>query len=143
MNLTQEYISVIPNKWGDDRDIVIPMDATATMGMHEGRQGAWVDVRLFVAEEELEPKPGPSYDVWTAEPEQWQWRHDQRFTCDSDPDGKGARAAAHGYARYLRSTFHCAYVAVRPANSPPTLPIREPMTDEGRFKDFSASQLGL
>lgn len=72
--------------------------------------------------------PDPSYDVWISEFDTtssgWSdWTHDQRFTCDDDPDGRGARASAHAYARNLRRTYHCAFVAVRPAGKPP-LPVR-------------------
>jgi len=77
---------------------------------------------------------GPSTDVWIAEDggiheytgaiwPSWAWRHDARFTCEDDPTGAGARRSAHEYARYLRRTYHCAYVAVRPANCKP-LPVR-------------------
>jgi len=68
----------------------------------------------LMGDDELEPGPGPSYDVWIAEPDEWEWRFDQRFTCEDDPDGKGAR--------HLRQTYHCAYVAVRPTGEKP-LPI--------------------
>ena len=66
---------------------------------------------------------GPSYDAWIAEPDSWAWCHDARFSCEDDPTGAGARRSAHEYARYLRRTYHCAYVAVRPANCKP-LPVR-------------------
>ena len=80
----------------------------------------WVEIQL-----ENDPDPGPTYAVWIAEPPQWQWVHDQDFTCDDDPDGAGARASAHQYARYLRNTYPCAYVAVRPAGQQP-LAVRDP-----------------
>jgi hypothetical protein len=85
---------------------------------------------------------GPSYDIWIAEPDKWEWCFDHRFTCEDDPDGKEARQSAHEHARYLRKTYPCAYVAVRPAGKAP-LPVRPPLEDEPPFKDFSASWLGL
>lgn len=66
---------------------------------------------------------GPSYQVWIAEPDSWDWLPDARFTCRDDPTGAGGRRSAHIYARYLRSVYHCAYVAVRPAQCKP-LPVR-------------------
>lgn len=87
-------------------------------------------------------QPGPSYDVYMAEPDKWEWTHAGRFTCEDDRDGIGARRAAHLHARNLRTHYHCAYVAVRPANQLP-LPVRPPLMDEPPFKDFSASWLGL
>lgn len=64
-------------------------------------------------------EPGPAYTVWITEPPNWDWVADADFTCSDDPDGKGARQSAHEYARYLRATYHCSYVAVRPAGSVP------------------------
>lgn len=90
---------------------------------------------------------GPTYAVWVAEQDdhtqQWVWLWDADYTCDDDPDGKGARAAAHEYARNLRNEFHCAYVAVLPACKQP-LPIHNPdaFAAEGNIKDFSSSWLG-
>lgn len=96
--------------------------------------GAWVQAWVWVSDNDLEPKPGPTYAVWFAEQEQvdsapgghfpgpWTWTHDQDFTCDDDPDGRGARRSAHEYARHLRDTYPCAYVAVLPAGKRP-LPI--------------------
>lgn len=93
--------------------------------------GAYVMVWLWVPDDELPPEPGPTYSVWVAEQfnedssgwvpdiSPWTWIHDQTFTCDDDPDGKGARRNAHEYARYLRSTYPCAYVAVLPAGKRP------------------------
>ena len=97
--------------------------------------GAWVSALIWVSDEEVDPDPGPTYNVWIAEQTalhptvgpggyfvdrwHWPWIHDQTFTCDDDPDGKGARAFAHKYARYLRSTYPCAYVAVLPASKMP------------------------
>jgi hypothetical protein len=80
--------------------------------------------------EATSPKqPGPTYDVWIAEQEDlgpapggralggrlWE-SCGMTFTCDDDPDGKGARRLAHNYARYLRNTYPCAFVAVRRAD---------------------------
>jgi hypothetical protein len=73
-------------------------------------------------------EPGPTYDVWIAEPDSWAWRScGMTFTCDDDPDGEGARQNAHTYARYLRNTFPCAFVAVRAASKGLPLPIRLPL----------------
>jgi hypothetical protein len=104
----------------------------ATVEVDNEREGAWVHAQLWVPRECLDPGPGPTYDVWIAErsrddlapgghfPGAWAWAHaGATFTCDDDPDGKGARAAAHEYARYLRKTYLCAFVAVRPAGKPP------------------------
>jgi hypothetical protein len=105
----------------------------ATVEVDNEREGAWVHAQLWVPRECFDPEPGPTYDVWISEPFSsdsddwvpdistlgWRWIHDRDFTCDDDPDGKGARAAAHEYARYLRKTYLCAFVAVRPAGKPP------------------------
>lgn len=64
-------------------------------------------------------EPGPTYCVWITEPPDWDWVFDGSFTCSDDPDGAGARQSAHEYARYLRATYHCSYVAVRPAGKCP------------------------
>jgi hypothetical protein len=72
-----------------------------------------------------EPTPGPTHDVWIAEPDHWAWQScGMTFTCDDDPDGKGARASAHDYARHLRQTYPCAFVAVRQASKGLPRPIR-------------------
>jgi hypothetical protein len=107
----------------------------ATVEVDNEREGAWVHAQLWVPRECLDPEPGPTYDVWIGErsrddlapgghfPGAWTWAHaGATFTCDEDPDGKGARAAAHEYARYLRKTYLCAFVAVRSTSKPP-LPI--------------------
>jgi len=131
-----------------DGDIFIPVDAPVRAD-HD-RKGAWIQARLFVPVDALDPEPGPTYEVWIAEREdvyatvldgtnlrfpaepdgrlligyRWPWIHDSNYTCDDDPDGRGARAAAHEYARYLRKTYPCAFVAVRSTGKPP-LPITE------------------
>ena len=101
--------------------------------------GAYVMAWLWVPDDELPPEPGPTYSVWVAEPFnedspgwipdistlEWRWIHDETFTCDDDPDGIGARRNAHEYARYLRQTYPCAYVAVLPAGKAPK-PIHQP-----------------
>lgn len=105
--------------------------------------GAYVMAWLWVPDDELPLEPGPSYSVWIAEPAEhvlaralsglspshsgadWEWIHDQTFTCDDDPDGIGARRNAHEYARNLRQTYPCAYVAVLPAGKAPK-PIHQP-----------------
>jgi len=131
-----------------DGDIFIPVDAPVRAD-HD-RKGAWIQARLFVPVDALDPEPGPTYEVWIAERKdvyatvldgttllfpikpgddgkaligyRWRWTWDGSYARDDDPDGRGARAAAHEYARYLRSTYPCAFVAVRPAGKPP-LPI--------------------
>lgn len=91
--------------------------------------------------------PGPAYAVWTAEQDdhaqQWVWRWDADYSCKDDPDGINARASAHEYARYLRKTYPCAYVAVLPAGKQP-LPIHNPdaFAGTGEINDFSSSWLG-
>lgn len=101
--------------------------------------GAYVMAWLWVPNDELPLEPGPSYSVWVAEqfnedspgwiPDistlEWRWIHDQTFTCEDDPDGIGARRDAHEYARKLRQTYPCAYVAVLPAGKTPK-PIHQP-----------------
>jgi hypothetical protein len=83
---------------------------------------------------EQHDNPGPTYNVWIAEREQcdarlaaWTWLFDAQFTCNDDPDGRGARQSAHAYARYLRRTFHCAFIAVRRAELKQPLPIQDPI----------------
>ena len=115
---------------------------SANVEIDSEREGAWVQASLFVPIDALDPEPGPTYDVWIAEqvagdpapggyyrfngPGSWPWCHaGMTFTCDNDPDGKGARRAAHYYARHLRSTYHCAFVAVRAASKGMPLPIAE------------------
>jgi len=66
----------------------------------------------------LGPAPGGTFLG-----DNWVWTFDQSFTCDDDPDGKGARLHAHEYARYLRNTYPCAFAAVRPSGKCP-LPIK-------------------
>lgn len=78
-------------------------------------------------EGDSEGQPGPTYSVWISEPVDssdgmnpiWRWQHEQDFTCTDDPEGRGARASAHGYARYLRRTYPASLVAVRPAGKAP------------------------
>jgi hypothetical protein len=75
-----------------------------------------------------DPTPGLTYDVWIAEPDDWTWQSSgATFTCDDDPDGKGARGHAHDYARHLRTTYPCAFVAVRRAEQglPPPVQYRD------------------
>lgn len=75
------------------------------------------------ADADPEGQPGPTCSVWICEPKEtayaWLWQHDQDFTCTDDPEGRGARASAHGYARYLRKTYPASLVAVRPAGKAP------------------------
>jgi hypothetical protein len=97
-------------------------------------KGTWF---FYPEVEEPDPKPGPTYDVWIAEQEDlgpapggralggWAWAScGMTFTCDDDPDGKGARRSAHEYARYLRNTYPCSFVAVRRADQGLPLPVR-------------------
>lgn len=127
------YIQAARAKWGGDGDICIEDGDVDTVTDSEG---AWVSARLLVRRDELEPAPGPTYNVWIAEQEElglapggtflgdnWTWTFDQSFTCDDDPDGKGARLSAHAYARSLRNIYPCAFVAVRPSGKSP-LPIK-------------------
>lgn len=107
---------------------------SATVEIDSEREGAWVHAQLFVPIDVLDPNPGPTYAVWIAEqgrgslapggyiPGPWTWTWDQDFTCDDDPGGYEARRSAHEYARHLRSTYPCAFVAVRPAGAVP-LPV--------------------
>jgi hypothetical protein len=104
---------------------VEPDITTEYLEPDHSRDGFYVKGWFFVPAEELEPEPGPTYAVWTAEKDDldcWVWQWDADYTCDDDPDGKQARASAHEYARYLRNTYPCAYIAVRPACKAP-LPI--------------------
>lgn len=112
-------------------DVIVSEDGTVEIDGE--REGAWVSAQLWVPSDALEPQPGPTYDVWIAEQHAiglpaygpWVWAHSgTTFTCADDPDGRGARASAHEHARFLRSTYPCAFVAVRPAGKPP-LPIAE------------------
>ena len=106
--------------WHRDGEIEIDEIDNFALISRGNDNGAYVQAWVWVPDDELEPGPGPSYDVWIAEPDEWEWRFDQRFTCEDDPDGKGARRSAHEYARYLRNTFPCAFVAVRPAGERPS-----------------------
>lgn len=124
----QAYRDAAHRIWHDDGRIEIDDFAEISRGSDNG---AYVQAWVWVYNSDLEPPAGPSYDVWTAEQEdlgpapggralgQWQWRFDQRFTCEDDPDGKGARRSAHEYARHLRNTYPCAFVAVRPSGQKP------------------------
>ena len=125
------WITTARSAYGTD-DIAVYDDALIDASPDDG---AWVQAWVWVSDDDLEPEPGPTYAVWFAEQEQvdsapgshfpgpWTWTHDQNFTCDDDPDGRGARRSAHEYARHLRNTYPCAYVAVRPAGQRP-LPVR-------------------
>lgn len=109
------------------------------------RDGYWVQAEAFVPYDEIDPGPSTTYVVWVAEqcttqselapdgafPGPWVWSADSQFTCDVvdpqrelDEANASARRLAHDYARYLRDTYPCAYVAVRPAGQQP-LPIRQ------------------
>lgn len=130
------YIQAARDKFAGDGDVVIYDDADVDTDVEPRSPGAWVSAQIFVRDDELEPTPGSTYDVWIGEQEQlglapggtflgdnWIWTFDQSFTCDDDPDGKGARQSAHAYARHLRNTYPCAFVAVRPSGKCP-LPIK-------------------
>jgi hypothetical protein len=112
------YRDAARDRWHRDGEIEIDDNAEISRGCYEG---AYVQAWVWVDDSDLSSKPGPSYDTWIAEPDEWEWRFDQRFTSE-DPDGKGARRMAHAYTRGLRKTYPCAYVAVRPAGKPP-LPV--------------------
>lgn len=68
---------------------------------------------------------GPTWRVWTSEPDpdpaSSYWRLDLSVNLPHDADGSQAKAAAHAWARRLRSTYPCLVVAVRPAGSKPKL----------------------
>ena len=122
--MTDPYVEAARNKlYGnvatlDDVDILDIVDASPN-------DGAWVTALIWVSDDELPPEPGPTYDVWIAEPDEWTWQScGTTFTCDDDPDGKGARHFAHEHARYLRDTYPCAFVAVRRADKGLPLPVR-------------------
>ena len=118
------YIEAARANYGDEGRIEIDDNAKLSRGSDSG---AYVQAWVWVDDADLEPEPGPSYDVWLIEPDDngtyqdMNWGFTQRFTCEDDPDGIGARRSAHEYARYLRKTFPCAYVAVRPAGKAPDL----------------------
>ena len=128
------YLEAARAKYMGDSNIeVVDVDDTDVI------DGAWVKARIFVRDSEINPPvPGSTYVVWIAEfglldgldveildptRKSWIWAYDQSFTCDNDPDGKGARRSAHQYARALRIIFPCAFVAVRPSGKAP-LPIK-------------------
>ena len=144
MTAHDRYIRAARAKFAGDPDICVWDGCDARTRLPDPspeRRGTWVNARIFVHDDELEPIPGPTYDVWIGElkphkvmdpnlltfggktVELWVWTFDQSFTCDDDPDGKGARQSAHAYARYLRNTYPCAFVAVRPSGKSP-LPIK-------------------
>jgi hypothetical protein len=111
----QAYRDAARSIWQRDGEIEIDDDAEIS---HGSEYGAYVHAWVWVPDGQLDPGPGPSYDVWITELDDGEeryvpWRFDSRFTCDDDPDGKGARGHAHGYARHLRQTYPCAFVAVR------------------------------
>ena len=115
------YINAARSRWHSDGEIEIDDDSTVSRGCSNG---AYVQAWVWVYDDQLDPEPGPSYDVWIAEPDEWEWVFDQTFTCDDDPDGKGARHFAHDYARHLRATYPCAFVAVRRADQGLPLPVQ-------------------
>ena len=108
-----------PNHWLSDPRFPVE-DWKSEVINDETRLGyaQWVELMRDLAD----PEPGPTYDVWISEPDDWNWTHTGRFTCEDDPDGIGARRSAHLHARNLRTHFPCAYLAVRPAGKAP-LPI--------------------
>ena len=131
------YIKAARAKFAGDDDV----DVLNIIEDGDVIDGVWVKALVFVRDDELEPVPGPTYDVWIGEPgfldgldpralppgtpttAAWIWTFDLSFTCDDDPDGVGARQSAHEYARHLRNTYPCAFVAVRPSGKCP-LPIK-------------------
>ena len=125
------YRAAAHSVWHRDGEIEIDDDAKISRGSDHG---AYVQAWVWVTNDDLKPGPGLSYDVWITEPEDvrrkdriaqvWTWRFDQRFTSEDDSDGKSARRSAHDYARQLRQTYPCSYVAVRQAGQSP-LPIDE------------------
>jgi hypothetical protein len=148
--LNKRFIDAARCAYGDD-NLLIADDACVEPDVR--RDGAWVQAKVFVSINDVEDAAfGPTYCVWIAEPQpvtvpdpvhpsvakrlprirarftirsiKWAWRHEQSFTCFSDPKGRGARRAAHDHARYLRSTYHCSFVAVVHSSRHP-LPIAE------------------
>jgi len=131
------YIKAARAKFAGDDDV----DVLNIIEDSDVIDGVWVKALIFVRDDELESISGPTYDVWIGElkphkfmdpnsllfggktVELWTWAFDQSFTCKDDPDGKGARQSAHRYARHLRDTYPCAFVAVRPSGKCP-LPIK-------------------
>jgi len=125
------YLEAARAKYMGDSGIeVVDVDDTDAV------DGAWVNARIFVRDDEVESAPGPTYDVWIGEQEElgqapggfflggnWNWTIDVSFSCDDDSDGKGARLSAHKHARNLRNIYPCALVAVRPSGKAP-LPIK-------------------
>jgi len=127
------YIKAARAKFAGDEDVDV-LDIIEDCDVIDG---VWVKALIFVRDDELEPAPGPTYDVWIGEPgyldgldpeilppgtpvtATWIWTLDQSFTCDDDPDGKGARQSAHTYARYIRDICPCVFVAVRPSGKCP------------------------
>jgi len=125
-----------------DSDPRFPVeDWKAEVANDETRTGYWAWVEHKIDLGDPDPEPGPTYDVWIAEPgahtlaralggftehhKPWTWQScGTTFTCDDDPDGKGARHFAHEHARYLRDTYPCAFVAVRRADKGLPLPVR-------------------
>jgi len=113
-------------QFGDSPEIrIIGRESTGHYTRDTERNGYWVQAEVFVPESEIEPEPGPTYDVWIAEPDDWTWQScGTTFTCNDNPDGKGARHFAHDYARHLRATYPCAFVAVRRADKGLPPPVR-------------------
>jgi hypothetical protein len=129
------YIKAARAKFAGDEDVAVDVDVLDIIE-DSVNDGVWLKALIFVRDDELEPIPGPAYDVWIGEQEElgpapggtflgdsWTWTFDQSFSCDDDLNGKGARQSAHAYARHLRSTYPCAFVAVRPSGKAP-LPIK-------------------
>lgn len=121
MTDNERYIQAAIAQWGGDPDVDI------TSVITPADDGAWVHALLFVRDDELEPKPGPTYVIWCCYLNNegtafGRWLSDSGWTCDDDPDGKKARANAHDYARSLRRQYPASLVAVRPAGSRPLTP---------------------
>lgn len=112
------YVQAARHKWEGDSDISVSEDWTEVTPTDDG---AWITAAVFVHNDELEPKPGPTYVVWSCalNPEGTAfgpWLCNGTFICDEDDvDGRQARANAHEYARSLRRQYPAALVAVRPA----------------------------
>lgn len=72
-------------------------------------------------------EPSPDDNPATGAPYWGAWIFDARYSCKEEwPGDDGARRCAsqraHQYARFLRNTYPCSYVAVTPAGRQP-LPI--------------------
>lgn len=126
MTSNDRYIQAAINKWGGDSDVSICTDPSRVDSSPSN--GAWITAFLYVADDELEPEPGPTYVVWACNLNRegtafGPWLCDGTFTCNEDDvDGRQARANAHEYARSMRRIYPASLLAVKPAGSRPLAP---------------------